>query len=103
MEAMRVDRRASFVRGIVVGGVVAGGIVLLGAGVGQPGSAPPPDKIVAFAATDEKLFRVWESGRIEFLGVDLDNGTANGVPDWSPVKIDTTRVWDSRGRNIRKK
>lgn len=101
MEAKRLDRRQSFVRGIVVGGVVVGGIVLLGAGAGQP--ATPPDKIVGFAATDEKLFRVWESGKIEFLGVDLDNGTPAGVPDWSPVQIDTARVWDSRGRNIRKK
>lgn len=91
-------KRDGFVRGMVTGVVLAAGIVLVGAGRGHT-----QDKIIGFAATDEKLFRVWESGRIEFLGVDLDTGSPAGVPDWSPVKIDSTMVWDSRGKNFYKK
>jgi len=90
--------RGVFVCGMVAGIGVAAAGAMLGVGRGQP-----EDRIVGLAATDEKLFRVWESGRIEFLVVDLDNGTAEGVPDWTPVQIDTTRMWDSRGKAIRKK
>jgi hypothetical protein len=90
--------RLTFAHGLLIGALAAGSIVLVGAG-----SRQPANPIVGFAATDEKLFRVYQSGEIEFLGVDLDNGSLNGIPDWSPVKIDNTLIWDSRGRNFYKK
>lgn len=90
--------RFTFAHGLLIGALAAGSIVLVGAG-----SRQPANPIVGIGATDERLFRVYQSGKVEFLGVDLDNGSINGVPDWSPVKIDDTLIWDSRGKNFNKK
>ena len=47
------------------------------------------DDVIAYAATDETLYRIYETGRIEYLRLDEDPPrTAHGVFDWGVVKID---------------
>lgn len=66
------------------------GAVMLGVGFGLGGlTRSDEDSVVAYAATDETMYRVYESGLIEYLRLDDDPPrTAHGVFDWGVVKID---------------
>jgi len=66
------------------------GVLMLGVGFGLGGlTRNDEDSVVAYVATDETMYRVYESGRIEYLRLDDDPPrTAHGVFDWGVVKID---------------
>jgi hypothetical protein len=83
----RIERLEKRNRRLVVGMVGAG---LLGAGALLGGmNAAAKDKVIAYTATDETMYRVYDSGRIEYLRLDEDPPrTAHGVFDWGVVKID---------------
>jgi len=66
------------------------GALMLGVGLVLGGQAREgKDSVIAYTATDETMYRVYESGRIEYLRLDDDPPrTAHGVFDWGVVKID---------------
>ncbi len=87
----RIERLEKRNRRLVIGMV---GVGLLGAGAllgGMNAETDPAkrDKVIAYTATDETMYRVYESGRIEYLRLDDDPPrTVDGVFDWGVVKID---------------
>lgn len=69
-------------------GLVGIGMLVVGFGLGGL-SQGKDDSVVAYTATGETMYRVYESGRIEYLRLDNDPPrTAHGVFDWGVVKID---------------
>lgn len=65
------------------------GASMLVVGMALGGLAMKDDPIVAYTTTDDTMYRVYESGNIEYLR--LENGpprTVEGVFDWGVVKID---------------
>jgi hypothetical protein len=74
------------------------GALMLGVGFGLGGlTRSDEDPVVAYTATDETMYRVFESGRIEYLRLDDDPPrTAHGVFDWGVVKIDDRYVLEDR-------
>jgi len=69
---------------------LAGALMLVvGFGLGGIAMDPKDDAVIAFAATDDTIYRVHESGLIEYLRVENDPPrTAEGVFDWGVVKVD---------------
>ena len=66
-------------------------VLTLGAGIGIGGltRGADTDSIIAFTATDDTIYRVYESGLIEYLRVEKDPPrTVEGVFDWGVVKVD---------------
>jgi len=66
------------------------GAIMLGVGFGLGGlSQKSKDLVVAYTATDRTMYRVYESGRIEYLRVDDDPPrTADGAFNWGEFRID---------------
>lgn len=85
----RVERSNARLRvGLVGAGMLVVGVVLGGV-MGQP-VEKRGDDIVAYTASDSSLYRIYESGRIEYLRLENDPPrSAHGVYDWGIVKIDT--------------
>ncbi|MFK7759745.1 MAG: hypothetical protein AB8C13_07360 [Phycisphaerales bacterium] len=68
-------------------GVVAMGALIAGVLLG--GFTQPRNSVVAYTATDETMYRIYESGKIEYLRLDEDPPrTADGIFNWGIVKID---------------
>lgn len=72
-------------------GLVGGLMLVVGIGLGGLGglTQDEDDRVVSYTATDDTIYRVHESGRIEYLRVE-DNPphTTEGVFDWGKVKVD---------------
>ena len=69
-------------------GIVGMGMLAIGAAMGGMGEMLKDD-VIAYTATDETMYRVYESGKIEYLRLDDDPPrTVDGVFDWGKVKID---------------
>jgi hypothetical protein len=72
-------------------GLVGIGMLVVGFGLGGLGGLAEgsKDSVVAYTATDRTLYRVYESGRIEYLRVDDDPPrTADGAFGWGEFRID---------------
>ena len=85
----RVERSNARLRvGLVGIGMLLVGVVL-GGMMGQP-EEKRGDDVVAYTSTDSSLYRIYESGRIEYLRLENDPPrSAHGVYNWGVVKIDT--------------
>ena len=67
------------------------GVLMLGVGFGLGGltQQDTDDAVVAYTATDDTIYRIYESGLIEYLRVQGDPPrTTEGVFDWGIVKVD---------------
>lgn len=69
-------------------GVVGAGMLAIGAVLGGMGEVLKDD-VIAYTATDETMYRVYESGKIEYLRLDDDPPrTVDGIFNWGKLKID---------------
>ena len=72
-------------------GLVGIGMLVVGFGLGGLGglAQSSKDSVVAYTATDRSMYRIYESGRIEYLRVDDDPPrTADGAFGWGEFRID---------------
>ena len=90
LERQCAKLRSRWLMTIVGVGALGAGTVLGGLGSGQPTEKlDRVDEVVAYTATDRTIYKMYESGKIEYLRVDENPPrTADGVYDWGDVKID---------------
>ena len=86
--------RSRWLMTVVGAGALGVGAVLGGLG-NSAGSQPAEqlnrvDDVVAYTATDGTIYKIFESGKIEYLRVDENPPrTADGLYDWGDVKIES--------------
>ena len=95
-DATRLARTARRQRVLIV---VLGGLLTVLAGVGF-GRATGAAQIEQYTAGGDRLYRIWDDGRVEYLEVDLANGSVEGIPGWAPVHIDHKLSRDRMGNEI---
>lgn len=84
----RLERSNSRLRITLVGGLMLGAGLLLG---GQAEATSDP--AIAHVATDGTIYRLFESGHIEYLRVeDSPPRSADGVFSWGVLNIDDART-----------
>ncbi|MBZ0170943.1 MAG: hypothetical protein K8E66_01050, partial [Phycisphaerales bacterium] len=54
-----------------------------------------------YTAGANRLYRIWEDGRIDYLVVDFANGSVEGIPGWARLHIDPNLSRDRMGNEIR--
>ena len=88
----RLERSNSLLRVTLVG------VLMLGTGLLLGGQAEATnDSAIAHVATDGTIYRLYESGHIEYLRVEDDPPrTADGVFNWGVVKIDARQTLSDR-------
>ena len=80
----RLEKSNARLRVGLVGALMLGGGLVLG---GQ--AQKSKDSVIAHVGTDGTIYRLYESGRIDYLRVEDDPPrTAEGVFDWGVVRID---------------
>lgn len=93
LEQQCAKLRARWLMTVIGAGALGVGAVL--GGLGNSGGGQPAEKlnrvddVVAYTATDGTIYKIFESGKIEYLRVDENPPrTADGVYDWGDVQID---------------
>lgn len=67
-------------------GALSGALVLTFAlGQSRPEASPT---VTHYAAGGDRLYRIWDDGRIDFLIADFADGSNEGIPGWAPLQID---------------
>ena len=87
--------------------------LLVGLGVGSEAPGPPREAgpsvpmiaashaPVQYVAGDNRIYRIHDSGEIEYLIVDFAHGTVAGIPGWALLRVDTALSRDRMGNVIR--
>lgn len=87
--------------------------LLVGLGIGsgspRPTAEPAPPTIetaptgapVQYVAGDNRIYRIHDTGEIEYLIVDFAHGTVAGIPGWALLRVDSTLSRDRMGNVIR--
>ncbi|MDQ7014517.1 MAG: hypothetical protein Q9O74_11565 [Planctomycetota bacterium] len=83
-------------------------VVGLGLGSDTPSANTQPqnaDRTAAapfqYVAGGNRLYRIQDTGEIEYLIVDFAHGSVAGVPGWASLRIDTSLSRDRMGNMIR--
>ena len=90
---------------VVIGGMGVALAILAGVGLGQgpgAGGSPAAREVTHYTAGDDRLYRVWDDGTIEYLIVDFANGSVEGIPGWARVQIDHSLTRDRMGNEVRR-
>ncbi|MBO6512925.1 MAG: hypothetical protein JJ974_03025 [Phycisphaerales bacterium] len=65
------------------------GAVMLGAGMALGGLTLKDDPVIAYTATDDTMYRVFKSGKMQYLRLqDNPARTVHGVMNWGDFRID---------------
>lgn len=83
--------------------------LLVGLGIGSEAPRPAPETIphasgtapVQYLAGDNRLYRIHDTGEIEYLIVDFAHGSVAGIPGWALLRVDNTLSRDRMGNVIR--
>lgn len=87
--------------------------LLVGLGIGSESPRPAPETAppaagsspthapVQYIAGDNRIYRIHDTGEIEYLIVDFANGTVAGIPGWALLRVDNTLSRDRMGNVIR--
>lgn len=83
--------------------------LLVGLGIGSEAPRPAPGPIshasetapVQYLAGDNRLYRIHDTGEIEYLIVDFAHGSVAGIPGWALLRIDNTLSRDRMGNVVR--
>ncbi|MFG0260638.1 MAG: hypothetical protein ACF8LK_09840 [Phycisphaerales bacterium JB041] len=54
-----------------------------------------------YVAGDNRLYRIHDSGEIEYLIVDFAHGTVAGIPGWATLRVDHSLSRDRMGNVVR--
>jgi hypothetical protein len=105
-ETSRTDRAVRIIRRqrLTIGGLAGLLVLVVGLGQGSTGQDRPSASgpaITHYTAGGDRLYRVWDTGVIEYLTVDLANGSVDGIPGWARIHIDPTLSRDRMGNMIR--
>lgn len=78
----------------------------LGFGLGRSPHAPHAPaaaarEITHYTAGGDRLYRIWDTGDIEYLTIDFAHGSVEGVPSWARLRIDDSLTHDRMGNMIR--
>lgn len=84
---------------LAIAGLVGAFALLVGVGQAERGKAA---EVREYAAGGDRLYRVWDDGRIEYLIVDFAHGSVEGVPGWAPLQIDHSLSRDRMGNVTRR-
>ena len=87
---------------------VLGLVVGLGLGSDAPtanaqpqNAARPAAAPFQYVAGGDRLYRIHDTGEIEYLIADFAHGSVAGVPGWASLRIDTSLSRDRMGNMIR--
>lgn len=89
---------------VAIGGMAAALVLLAGFGLGRgPGDGPAPvvPEITHYTAGDNRLYRIWDDGSVDYLIVDFAHGSVEGIPGWARVHIDPSLSRDRMGNVVR--
>ena len=104
------DRLACTIRRqrLALAGLTGAFVLAVGLGFGlvQPPHTPASSlktssKITHYAAGDNRLYRFWDNGDIDYLTIDFDHGSVEGIPSWTRLRIDNSLTRDRMGNVIR--
>jgi hypothetical protein len=74
------------------------GIAALAVGLALGGfTQPDEDEVEAYVATDGTIYKLYESGAIQYLRIEDDPPrSANGIFTWGDIRFDQTRKLPDR-------
>lgn len=87
---------------MVIGGMALALVLLAGVGLGRgPAAGSGAREITHYTAGDNRLYRIWDDGTIDYLIVDFAHGSVEGIPGWATVHIDPSLSRDRMGNMVR--